>query len=180
MERLSTSAPAQAPTQGRAHAQGRVIFTPEWCRTCRVCEVVCAISKEGQARPAIARIAITFDEFWAGPGAEASAVPISARLCAQCADAPCLEACRVEAMTRDERTGAIRVHEASCIGCMRCNKACPWGVPQLHPDRRKALICDLCSDRPTGPACVAQCPLSGQALRYDPTYYARGGVDEHI
>ena len=41
----------------------RIVFDAQWCRTCKVCEVVCSISKEGQARPSLARINIFFDEF---------------------------------------------------------------------------------------------------------------------
>jgi len=122
----------------------------------------CAILKEGASRPAVARLNIYFDEF-------ADADPISARICFHCADAPCLEACPVEAIYRHPRTGAVIIDEDTCVGCMRCAQECPWDVPKRHPDRRKAIKCDLCSDRPEGPYCVSVCPLSGKALTYTPT-----------
>ncbi len=162
--------PSQETPSPAPRAKGRVIFDPAWCRTCKVCEVACSIHKEGQARPAVARIHIMYDEF-------KTINPISGVLCAQCADAPCIEACRVGAMTRDARTGAVLILEEKCVGCMRCAKACPWQIPQKHPDRRKAIKCDLCFDRPEGPLCVEMCPLSGKALRYDPEYYGRGEGD---
>ncbi len=157
---------AEAATQSAPRARGRIVFDVKFCRTCRVCELACSIRKEGLARPAVARISITFNEFQ-------SQDPVSARLCAQCEEAPCLTACRVGAMARDERTGAVTIGEA-CVGCMRCQKACPWGVPQRHPDRRVAIKCDLCASEEDGPACVRLCPLSGKALRYVPDYYERG------
>jgi len=148
-------------------ARGRLVFDPQQCRTCRVCEVTCAIVHEGQARPSLARINIFFDEF-----AEIS--PISASFCLQCEDAPCIEACRLGAMSRDPRTGAVLINEELCVGCMLCQRACPWDIPKLHPEKKIAIKCDLCSDRPEGPACVQACPLAGKALRYDPDYYVRG------
>ena len=140
-------------------ASGRVVFDPSWCRTCRVCEVMCSITKEGAAHPALARINITFDEFREHD-------PIAATLCYQCVDAACMEACPVEALSRDAYTGAVLVDEERCTGCMRCRRACPWDVPKRHPERKVALKCDLCSERAEGPLCVRMCPLSGKALRY--------------
>jgi carbon-monoxide dehydrogenase iron sulfur subunit len=148
--------PASPPPPARA----RVVFDPAWCRTCRVCEVACSIGKEGTARPALARINVFFDEF-------REEQPISGLICFQCADAPCMEVCPVDAMSRDERTGAVLIHESRCIGCMLCRKSCPWDVPKRHPERRLALKCDLCVDRAEGPLCVEMCPLSGKALRYE-------------
>ena len=65
-------------------AKARVVFDPAWCRTCRVCEVMCAIGKEGVASPALARINVVFDEFQEQD-------PITGTICFQCADAACME-----------------------------------------------------------------------------------------
>jgi len=105
---------------------------------------------------------------------------LSARICSQCEEAPCLEACRVGAMSRHDASGAVLIAADQCIGCMLCTKACPWGIPQRHPDGRKAIKCDLCYDRERGPLCVQMCPLSGKALRYDPGFYGGGNGDGHI
>ena len=83
-------------------------------------------------------------------------------------------ACRVSAMVRDARTGAVVILEDKCIGCMRCAKACPWQIPVRHPEQKRALKCDLCSYRPEGPMCVEMCPLSGKALRYEANAQAEG------
>ena len=152
-------------------ARGRLVYSPQWCRACKVCEVVCSIAKEGQARPSLARINIIFDEFQ-------SVDPIHATICAQCEDAPCIDACRLGAMARDPDTGAVLILQDLCVGCMLCRKACPWDIPKSHPDRKIAVKCDLCSDRPEGPLCVQMCPLSGKALRYEPDFYQKGRADE--
>ncbi len=149
------------PTQHRLNGQAaRVVFDPGWCRTCKVCEMACSTLKEGQSRPAVARINIFYDEF-------AAVDPIHGVVCAQCADAPCMADCPTGAMGRHPRTGAVIIDQELCIGCMRCRKACPWDVPKRHPDRRKAIKCDLCSDHDGGPYCVQVCPLSGKALKVE-------------
>jgi Fe-S-cluster-containing hydrogenase component 2 len=140
-----------------------------------VCETVCAIVHEGAARPALARIRVTFDEFPAEvtiPVEEPAAAShfVTGTVCLQCADAPCIEACPTSALSRDPGTGAILVDtdpnsETTCIGCMRCRTACLWDVPVRHPERKVALKCDLCAGREGGPVCVEMCPLSGKALR---------------
>ena len=170
---ITVSIPEEATAE---IARRWIAFDASWCRTCRVCETMCAIVHEGAARPALARIHVTFDEFSTiaeGPPVEepaAAARFVSAAVCLQCADAPCIAACPTGALARDERTGAIAVDADSdsptaCIGCMRCRKACPWDVPQRHPERKVAIKCDLCAGRAGGPVCVEMCPLSGKALR---------------
>ncbi|MBC7234426.1 MAG: 4Fe-4S dicluster domain-containing protein [Chloroflexi bacterium] len=158
---MNESMPQQAPVVETRNPQPHLVFDPSWCRACKVCEMACSSLKEGQARPAVARINVFFDEF-------AEDAPISAMLCFHCADAPCLAACPTEAMSRHPITGAVLIDEAKCVGCMLCRRACPWDVPKRHPDRRVAIKCDLCSDRAAGPYCVQVCPLSGRALRHEP------------
>lgn len=141
-------------------AWGRIVFDPQCCRTCRVCEAACSITKEGEARPSLARINVFLNEFL-------ESEPVSGIVCAQCEDAPCIGACPMEAMSRDVRTGAVLVDDEQCVGCMRCREACPWDVPKRHPERKVAIKCDLCHGREDGPVCVSVCPLSGKALRYE-------------
>jgi Fe-S-cluster-containing dehydrogenase component len=146
-----------------------IAFDPHECRTCRVCEAMCAIYHEGAARPALARINVVFDEFATSMQLDASSC-IEATVCLQCADAPCIPACPAGALYRDPETGAVRVDvdpdsRSACIGCMRCRTACPWDVPKRHPERKVAIKCDLCAGRKEGPLCVEVCPLSGKALR---------------
>lgn len=151
-----------SPTE--SSTRGRIVFDPQSCRACKVCEISCAIYHEGKAGASMARINIRFDEFQ-------ETDPISATFCFQCQDAPCIQACPVEAMSRAADTGAVLIDEERCIGCMQCRDACPWDVPKRHPEERLAIKCDLCSERSAGPLCVKVCPLSGKALRYEADCY---------
>lgn len=135
----------------------RLVFNGDACRACRACEAACSLTHEGAVSPSLARITIAFDEF-------AEQAMVTASFCLQCDDAPCINACPVEAMARHPRTGAVTINAETCIGCMRCAKACPWGIPKRHPDERLAIKCDLCSDVQDGPACVRFCPLASEAL----------------
>jgi Fe-S-cluster-containing hydrogenase component 2 len=136
----------------------RVEFDPQWCRTCKLCEMVCSISHSGEARPALARINIEFNAF--DPDN-----PITGTVCQQCLDEPCVAACPVDAMSRDMDSGAVVIDTELCIGCLACRRACPWDVPKKHPESDVAIKCDLCCGRQEGPVCVEMCPLSGKALR---------------
>jgi carbon-monoxide dehydrogenase iron sulfur subunit len=170
---------AAQQTQAVTTTRRWIAFDAQWCRTCRVCETICAIAHEGAARPALARIHVTFDEFPTPTGQPVNVEDpaaaghfVSATVCLQCADAPCIPACPTGALARDARTGAVIVDTdpdsaTACIGCMRCRTACPWDVPQRHPERKVAIKCDLCAGRAGGPVCVEMCPLSGKALRVE-------------
>lgn len=70
--------------------------------------------------------------------------------CRHCPDAPCMDACPVAAISRDE-TGMTKVDYDACVGCRACFHACPWGIPVFDTEG-KSLRCDLCG------ACVTVCP----------------------
>jgi Fe-S-cluster-containing dehydrogenase component len=84
-----------------------------------------------------------------------------------CEDSPCVMGCPTGAATRDDRTGAIVVNKALCIGCHSCALACPFGVPRYDQDD-KMQKCNLCIERVEvglEPACVRVCPMG--ALKFE-------------
>jgi Fe-S-cluster-containing hydrogenase component 2 len=132
------------------------MFTKIWiardyvnCSGCRRCEVACSLWHEGKIWPETSRVRV----FMLVPGAE---VP---HLCAQCDDAPCIPSCPVNALSVNEKTGAIIVDE-TCTACGECAEACPGRVPTIHPTKKIALICDLCNGDP-------QCAKVCQEGRYN-------------
>jgi formate dehydrogenase iron-sulfur subunit len=81
------------------------------------------------------------------------------RQCMHCLEPSCATACLVGALERTPE-GAVLYDASKCIGCRYCMIACPYHV--LRYDWAKVLPfmkkCDLCHDRPGGPACVEACP----------------------
>ena len=118
----------------------------EKCTGCRICELACSLKHEKQCNPSKARIHAII---WAEEG---RSVPV---VCHHCDDAPCMHACRYEALWRDPATGAVLVMEDRCIGCKMCLVACPYGCMGYDKARHKAFKCDLCGG---DPACCAACP----------------------
>ena len=125
----------------------RILTTePELCTGCRMCELVCSLSKTGELNLYRARLKIAIrDELGAF-------TPV---ICRHCIKPLCQSACPIpEAMERDEKTGAVTIMEEYCIGCRACFDACPFGAIRLDPEG-SPLKCDLCGG---DPLCVRHCP----------------------
>jgi len=123
----------------------RLLVFPDRCTGCRACEVACVAEHEGVFGRVAARIKVFKREPF---GLD---YPI---VCRHCTRPPCVEACPVEALSRDRHTGAVLVAEDRCIGCGACIEACPFGAVDFHPQSGLAIICDLCGG---DPACVKRC-----------------------
>lgn len=79
--------------------------------------------------------------------------------CMHCEDAPCIPACPVCCIKKDER-GLTVYDNTLCIGCHSCAMACPYGAPGYGADG-KMRKCDGCAVRQKygyEPACVRVCP----------------------
>ncbi|KJS03696.1 MAG: hypothetical protein VR68_00960 [Peptococcaceae bacterium BRH_c4a] len=121
------------------------------CVGCRLCEQWCSYSHNGAVSPTDARIRVLRDL-----DGERD-IPM---VCRQCAVPLCAGVCPAGALTRDEKTGAVRVDYNTCAGCGLCVEACPHGAVAV--DRNGyPLICDLCGGLPQ---CAVHCPEG--AIRY--------------
>ncbi|GGF68150.1 oxidoreductase [Paenibacillus albidus] len=171
------------------------------CIGCKACELAC--------------FAVHNDDNGVGAVVGTVTVPVIPRLhvirtesftlpvqCRQCENAPCAEACPVQAIRQEE--GVIVIHAESCIGCKGCAMACPFGaislykaysngkvVPQIQlkdqqhtPLERMAKViaykCDLCRTRDyeggaagNVPACVEVCPVEALSLVHPDTRLSR-------
>jgi anaerobic carbon-monoxide dehydrogenase iron sulfur subunit len=116
-----------------------LLIDPEKCTSCLQCELACSFEKEGVFNPARSRIKIF--EFEHG----ARAIPYT---CTQCAEAWCLHACPVEALTRNPLTNAVELAESICVGCKVCTIACPFGTVNYNEDNAKVAKCDSVRRRP--------------------------------
>lgn len=123
------------------------------CSGCRLCEVVCSLEHEGRIWPEASRIRVM--ELFPGVN-----IPV---LCSQCSDYPCVKSCPINALSVDDKTGAVIVDESKCDGCGVCIVSCPAKALKLHPAKRKVIVCDLCGG---SPRCVEVCSTLGfNALR---------------
>ena len=121
---------------------------PEKCTGCRQCEMACSYENEGVFNIAKSRIKI-FDFHDEGRFAPYT--------CTQCAEAWCLHACPVEAITLNAKTGSKDVLEDICVGCKVCTIACPFGTVNYNHDTGKVIKCDLCGG---DPECAKACPTA--------------------
>lgn len=122
----------------------KLSVVPNLCIGCRECELMCSLKHYGVFNPAMARIRV--DYFAHEKCYEPTA-------CIHCDEPACAQACPVEAMSRDERTGAMVVDDEACTMCYECADACQYGAINIAPDG-EVLKCDLCGGEPT---CVEFC-----------------------
>jgi CRP-like cAMP-binding protein/Fe-S-cluster-containing hydrogenase component 2 len=98
--------------------------------------------------------------------------------CYQCTDPVCMIDCPTGAISRETGTLVVTINPPDhptrgCIACNGCVERCPWSNivytpvdPPFGPRQvdKRATKCDLCHERPEGPACVQMCP-HGSAVR---------------
>ena len=65
-----------------------------------------------------------------------------------------MDLCPAQAISRDEKSGAVVIDENLCIGCKMCIMACPIGGPWVDAENFKIMKCDLCEG---DPKCVKYC-----------------------
>ncbi len=132
----------------------RFIVTPNLCIGCRTCELACSFRHAVNGKPGQTRIFALpgpMKEMW---------VPVT---CLQCEDPACAKSCLVDAISRNEETGAMEIDQEKCVKCMACVAACPFGC-SIHDQQHDMIVkCDLCGG---DPACAQFCPT--KALVYQP------------
>lgn len=140
----------------------RFVVNPNLCTGCRTCELACSFTHaveglRGQTR--IFPIDGGFKDLW---------IPV---VCLQCDDAACVKSCLVDALKRNEDTGAVELNQEVCVKCMACVAACPFGCTLLDRQHSIVVKCDLCGG---DPACAHFCPT--KALKWEPIILARGNI----
>jgi len=81
--------------------------------------------------------------------------------CMHCSEPGCLKACPSPGAIVQYANGIVDFVEENCIGCGYCVKGCPFNIPRISQEDRKAYKCTLCSDRVAvgqAPACAKACP----------------------
>lgn len=145
-----------------------ILVDPERCVGCHTCELACAAAHTA-AGTVLGAVLASERLQPRNRVVQVGAVKLSTQ-CRQCEDAPCVKVCPTGATTRTETYTAV--DQRLCIACRMCVMVCPFGAIHIATaavagrDRRAAFKCDLCVDRPGGPACVEWCPTKALSLRY--------------
>jgi anaerobic carbon-monoxide dehydrogenase iron sulfur subunit len=127
-----------------------LVVNPDLCIGCRMCEAICSLVHHGGVGISYARLkVIRYDQ----------AAFFNPVVCAQCEDPYCAAACPSRAISKDRKTGVVKVAAKKCTGCKACIGACPFGAMKFIDS--KATKCDLCGGKPS---CVEFC--QAKALTY--------------
>ncbi|HUA25052.1 MAG TPA: 4Fe-4S dicluster domain-containing protein [Steroidobacteraceae bacterium] len=107
-------------------------------------------------------------------------------MCHHCADAPCVRVCPTTALWRRDEDGLVMLDKDKCVGCRRCEEACPYDALSFDDDVGTADKCNFCEHRIAqgqGPACGLVCPtraiLFGDILDPDATVNRLLATREH-
>jgi len=127
------------------------------CIGCRACEIACK-DKNGLAPgPRFRRV--MYVEGGTYPDVYAYKVNMS---CNHCAEPACLPTCPTGAIWKRADNGVVDIDSTLCIGCRRCEAACPYGAPQFDPSDNLVKKCNLCIDELEAgrrPYCVMACMM---------------------
>jgi electron transport protein HydN len=139
-----------------------VLADREKCTGCRACEVACFAAHRKAKPQTVGSVAVPLIPNLYLTRTERTRMPVQ---CHHCENAPCMQACLADALTRVD--GTVMLKAGKCIGCRNCALACPFGAiaiigAEVQPGGGLAHKCDLCAGQGEQ-ACVAACP--NKALR---------------
>jgi anaerobic dimethyl sulfoxide reductase subunit B (iron-sulfur subunit) len=127
------------------------------CIGCRACEIACKDKNGLPPGPRFRRV--QYVEGGTFPDVFAYKVNVS---CNHCAEPACLPTCPTGAIWKRKDNGVVDIDSTLCIGCRRCEAACPYGAPQFIPELNIVSKCNMCIDELEAdrkPYCVMACMM---------------------
>jgi Fe-S-cluster-containing dehydrogenase component len=143
------------------------------CNGCHNCQIACKDEHVGNDWTPYAKPQPDIGHFWkkVTDHTQGTVPKVRVRymhdICQQCDDAPCIKACKTEAIYKRE-DGIVIIDPVKCTGRRNCMDACPYGVIYFNSDLNIAQKCTFCAhlldDGWKEPRCVDACPTD--ALRF--------------
>lgn len=144
------------------------------CIGCRACEMACKDKNGLPPGPRFRRV--QYIEGGTYPEVYAYKVNMS---CNHCAEPACLPTCPTGAIWKRQDNGVVDIDSTLCIGCRRCEAACPYGAPQFDVSDGLVKKCNMCIDELEAnrkPYCVMACMM--RVLDVGPIDQIRAGIYE--
>ncbi len=144
------------------------------CIGCRACEMACKDKNGLPPGPRFRRV--QYIEGGTYPEVFAFKINMS---CNHCAEPACLPTCPTGAIFKRQDNGIVDIDSTLCIGCRRCEAACPYGAPQFDPTDNLVKKCNMCVDEIDAgrkPYCVMACMM--RVLDIGPIDKLRDGSHE--
>lgn len=144
------------------------------CIGCRACEIACKDKNGLPPGPRFRRV--QYVEGGIYPEVFAFKINMS---CNHCAEPACLPTCPTGAIFKRKDNGVVDIDSTLCIGCRKCEAACPFGAPQFNVELNIVQKCNMCIDELEAgrkPYCVSACMM--RVLDIGPINELRDGTYE--
>ena len=135
--------------------QFAIVTDLDRCTGCQACTVACA--QENRLKPGVLWTRVQeIGPNGRFPQLHMYFIPLA---CQHCGDPACVKVCPTGA-SHKRSDGVVLIDRDKCIGCQRCQQACPYGIHYFDAEAKKMEKCTLCAhlvDRGEIPACVKTC-----------------------